>query len=636
MLAASLVLLALLAGIAGTTWQAVRAERRAEGELLAKERAEANFAIANEAVEKYLGTVTNHRKLNQADFHQLRKELLESALPFLQKLTEQKSEAPEVEARRGWAYGRLANVRYAMGENEAAIQDSEAERAIFARLTADFPTRPAYRDDLASSLNDLGHTLTHVGKRREAEAAYRQAMGLRDKLAAEFPAEPKYRSGLAIICDNLAILLDDLGQREEAETLHRKSIAIREKLAAEFRSKPKYQEYLANTLTNLGGLLSDLGKEGDAETACRQALEIRESLAAKFPDEPEYRSGLARSQNNLGVLLKDLGKHEKAGALYRQAIAIQKKLADDFPTVPEHRQDLAVSHHNLGGVLEDLNKDDDADAAFRQAIDIHQKLADDFPTVPIYRRQLAASHNNLGILLEKLGKRPQAEAAYRRALAIQEKLAAVFPNVPQHAIDLAGGYCNLGNWLQIGGESAAALDWFQKAIATLEPVVAKEPRLVDGREFLRNSYEGRAEALVNLGRPAEATRAWERALELDDGGRKAIFRLQIARNKKDAAGCLAAAAEHEARKPTDAGGLYNAGCFRAVCAAVIREDPKTPTADAPRLAKEQADLAMAWLHKAVAAGYKNARHMKQDKELLALSDRADFKKLLADLEMKKK
>ena len=44
---------------------------------------------------------------------------------------------------------------------------------------------------------------------------------------------------------------------------------------------------------------------------------------------------------------------------------------------------------------------------------------------------------------------------------------------------------------------------------------------------------------------------------------------------------------------------------------------------------------MAWLHRAVAAGYKNAEQMKQDKDLGALRVREDFKKLLAELEAKK-
>ena len=40
---------------------------------------------------------------------------------------------------------------------------------------------------------------------------------------------------------------------------------------------------------------------------------------------------------------------------------------------------------------------------------------------------------------------------------------------------------------------------------------------------------------------------------------------------------------------------------------------------------------MAWLRKAVAAGYKNVDHMKKDTDLDPLRSREDFKKLLAEL-----
>jgi hypothetical protein len=147
---------------------------------------------------------------------------------------------------------------------------------------------------------------------------------------------------------------------------------------------------------------------------------------------------------------------------------------------------------------------------------------------------------------------------------------------------------------------------------------------------------GRAQALDALGRHDEATRDWERALELDDGSNKFNYRLRISRNKKDAAGCLATAAEYEAQKLTDAGAMYAVACNRAVCAAVIPQDPKTPAADAARLAKEQADLAMGWLRKAVAARFRDVEHMKRDKDLDVLRDREDFKKLISELEAKRK
>ena len=97
----------------------------------------------------------------------------------------------------------------------------------------------------------------------------------------------------------------------------------------------------------------------------------------------------------------------------------------------------------------------------------------------------------------------------------------------------------------------------------------------------------------------------------------------------DPAGCRATAEMWEKLNRPDADSLYNAACYRAVTAAV---QAKNPTADAVRLAKDDADRAMQWLHQAVQAGYKNAAHMKKDADLDPLRERADFKKLLAELE----
>jgi hypothetical protein len=62
---------------------------------------------------------------------------------------------------------------------------------------------------------------------------------------------------------------------------------------------------------------------------------------------------------------------------------------------------------------------------------------------------------------------------------------------------------------------------------------------------------------------------------------------------------------------------------------VIKKDPTIPSAEASRLATEEADRAMEWLRKAAAAGYKNVEHMLKDNDLDALRDREDFKELLA-------
>jgi hypothetical protein len=70
--------------------------------------------------------------------------------------------------------------------------------------------------------------------------------------------------------------------------------------------------------------------------------------------------------------------------------------------------------------------------------------------------------------------------------------------------------------------------------------------------------------------------------------------------------------------------------MRAVTAAVVRA---AETSSAGRTqADADAERAMAWLKEAVAAGYKDAARLKQDRDLDALRDRADFTKLATALE----
>jgi tetratricopeptide (TPR) repeat protein len=146
-----------------------------------------------------------------------------------------------------------------------------------------------------------------------------------------------------------------------------------------------------------------------------------------------------------------------------------------------------------------------------------------------------------------------------------------------------------------------------------------------------------AESYMALNRHAEALPLLNEALAMADRPgidrrfiRQAITLLeQCCKGLGDVAVCRASAELWEKRDPTDAVDIYDATCCRAITAS-LQAKAKGP--DAARLAKEDADKAMAWLQKAVAAGWKDAAHMKADTALDFLRDREDFKKLMAELE----
>jgi hypothetical protein len=89
------------------------------------------------------------------------------------------------------------------------------------------------------------------------------------------------------------------------------------------------------------------------------------------------------------------------------------------------------------------------------------------------------------------------------------------PQVAQYAVDLGGSHCNLGNvFLVHRRDPAAALPFYDKAITGLCAVLAAQPKLASARTFLRNSYEGRYQALRLLGRTDDALADVDRLFEL--------------------------------------------------------------------------------------------------------------------------
>jgi hypothetical protein len=179
---------------------------------------------------------------------------------------------------------------------------------------------------------------------------------------------------------------------------------------------------------------------------------------------------------------------------------------------------------------------------------------------------------------------------------------------------------------------AEALKLYEEALAL------QKARLGPDHPDTLHSLWGVAAGLAALGRGAEAVplidgcvrRAAGRAIAPGLLPGVLELRLRHFEKSKDAAGCRATAEMWEGLRRTDADSLYNAACYRAVTAAVVR------AADKPGAAAKEADAeaerAMAWLRQAVAAGYKDVAHMRKDKDLDALRGRADFRKLLADLE----
>ena len=119
---AGLVAAALVAGTAVSTWQAVEATR-------ANRRAEENFHLARKAVEDTITKVAEAPRLKEADFQELRRDLLASAVPFYEEFVRRRSDDPKLEAMRGLAYYRLAIHPCGDGRSRAGLEGLRGDAA---------------------------------------------------------------------------------------------------------------------------------------------------------------------------------------------------------------------------------------------------------------------------------------------------------------------------------------------------------------------------------------------------------------------------------------------------------------------------------------------------------------------------
>jgi tetratricopeptide (TPR) repeat protein len=304
-----------------------------------------------------------------------------------------------------------------------------------------------------------------------------------------------------------------------------------------------------------------------------------------------------------------------------------EKLAAEFPTMPDYAAGVQATLSTLGLALTRQGKHAEAEKATARALQVAMKLTTDYPAVATYRHSLASGHNLMGIALYGMGRAAEAREHYRRALTVREKLAADFPAVREYRSDLGGGYCNLGLLLSDDGQPAESLSWFGKAVDTLRAAYRADPQDTTARNYLQNSYAGRAMAYSRLHKHAEAAADWDRVIDLSPGDRRLPFFRAVRATSKLPAGQVAEAVaevvELQKLSNWNAGQLYDFACVYAVASGKMADKQR-----------EYADAAVETLVKAVAAGYKDAAHMKKDSDLDPLRGRDDFRKLLADLEAK--
>jgi tetratricopeptide (TPR) repeat protein len=193
--------------------------------------------------------------------------------------------------------------------------------------------------------------------------------------------------------------------------------------------------------------------------------------------------------------------------------------------------------------------------------------------------------NNLANRYGQLARFADAVKLHEETLALRKaKLGPDHPDTLSSMFNLANSYDQLGR-------HADAVKLSEERLA-----IQKTKLGPDHPDTLR-SMNGVALMYAAVGRLADALKLHEETL--------ALYQAKFPEN------------------PDKLSSIYNIGCVHALMAAKS-DDPN-----------KEAELAMDWLKKAVAAGFKDVEQIKKDTDLDPVRARDDFKKLVADLEQAK-
>lgn len=375
-IAATLIVVSLVAGIFATLWQArIARQERAEAEL----RFNDVRRLANSFLFEFHDAIQNLPGATPA-----RELVVKRALEYLDSLAQKSSNDPSLKRELATAYQRVAD-----------IQGNQYS---------------AHRGDTAGALEN-----------------YRKALAIRESLAAARPADSDARRELAESCDKIADISELMGDLNGALDYYRRSLAIRESLLDADPTNPQLRHDLASSYDSIGDTLA---KTGDAQAALdniRKALAVRESLSAVDPNNIEARRELAISYHKMTDALAGAGSIVEAIENSRKALTVFEALAAADPTNAKAQRELSVSYNRTGDTLWASGDKPGALESYRKALKIRESLSSADPSNAQASRDLAIGFGNVGSTLAAMGDAAAASENLRKSLALFEALSAKDP-----------------------------------------------------------------------------------------------------------------------------------------------------------------------------------------------------------------
>jgi serine/threonine protein kinase len=476
-IAASLVLLALVGGVIGTTLGLLEARRQAENA-----RGQEAEAIRQAEIARAETEAKEEARAEEAKQRALAEERLIQVAVEKQRADEEKRIASAVndflqnkllaQADTTTQANQMLRVGASAGEAKfnptiRELLDRAAKELAPEKIEANFPNQPLVQGQI---LKTLGVTYYGIGEATTAIEFLSRALQLQRKsqgpdhidtllcmnnLAVAYLYASKLDKALPLLEEVSELLKDKLGP-EHTSTLNarnnlamgyrdfgetKKALLILEELynLTETKLGPNHPETFINML-NLTILYADVGKYDEAFRLSEKTFNRMKTTLG--PDHPNTLTAM----NHLAMGYQTTGRFDKALALFEEILNLRKaKLGADHPSTLDSMNNLAAGYRATG-------KLDLALPLFEESLKLRKaKLGADHPDT-------IQSMNNLAEGYYATGKLELALPLFEEILKYRKaKLGADHPSTLNNMNNLAAGY-------RVTGKLDLALPLYEEAL----------------------------------------------------------------------------------------------------------------------------------------------------------------------------
>jgi len=340
--------------------------------------------------------------------------------------------------------------------------------------------------DVALGLNNLAVLFEDLGRAREAEPLYREAMEMNLRLHGDAD-----HPDVALAMNNYAGIAETLGRVDEAESIFRDTLAMRRRIYGEEAD----HHNVSVSLSNYAYVLGELGRTEEEERLYTQNLEMRRRIYGEDADHPEIAGAL----NNLASARGSLGRHAESKELFEQCLEMRRRLFGENSDHP----DIATTLGNLGKAHGRLGHLNERETYQLQALEMRRRIwgqdAD--------HHDISLSLYNLAYARRELGRPEEAEPLYRQSLEMERRLHGADADHPE----IANGMGVLASVLKRLDRPEEAETLYRQALEMRRRLYGQDA----AHEDISINLHNLARLLVQLGRADEAEPLYRESLAID-------------------------------------------------------------------------------------------------------------------------